>query len=716
MQDGRVVPRVKNLAPAAVQVTTEQLLREAQERQDAGFCAPKQRVEDFEELREYRNRKRKEYEEHIGLSRSDLKEWQAYASWEASQGEFERSRSVYERALEVDPHCVSLWLSYTEMELNGRNVQHARNLFDRAVTLLPRVEQLWYKYVYLEELLENVAGARQVFERWMKWEPEDKAWQAYTKMEERYGEHDRASRIFERWIAVRPEPRIWVKWAKFEEGRSKIDAAREVFKTALEFFGDDIEQIEKAQAVFIAFAKMETRQKEYESAREIYKFALDRVPRDKSSSLYFSYTNFEKQHGTRSTLECTVLAQRRVQYEDDLAHDGQNYDAWLDYVRHEDATMSLKEAGADDAEMGGAIGRVRDVYERAVSHVPPSDAKRHWRRYIYLWLYYALFEEICAKDYERARQVYRTALTVVPHKNFTFAKLWLAFAYFEVRQMDLLAARKVLGGAIGMCPKEKLFKGYIKLEEQLREFDRERSLYEKYIQYDPANSSAWIEYAQLEASLGDHSRTRAIYELALGQPHLSKPENLWKAYIDSEIEQGERVRARTLYERLTGLSGDVKVWSSFAKFESASIPLPANQSSKEGNGEEDKEGMETVKGDMNAARQVFHRGLKYMKEKGLQTERYALLKAGERFEQEHGTTNDLAKVAAMMPIVSRVDVVRDEATQVSDMLFLDDVQKKNPASHEFLQMARMWNESQPNEHVSHENTTPGLREPSENAS
>jgi len=157
------------------------------------------------------------------------------------------------------------------MELKSRNVQHARNLFDRAVTLLPRVDQLWYKYVYLEELLQNVPGARQVFERWMQWEPDDKAWQAYIKMEVRYQESDRASAVYERWVAVRPEPRVWVKWGKFEEERGNLLKAREVFQQALEFFGDEEEQIEKAQAVFSAFAKMETRLKEYERARVIYK-------------------------------------------------------------------------------------------------------------------------------------------------------------------------------------------------------------------------------------------------------------------------------------------------------------------------------------------------------------------------------------------------------------------------------------------------------------
>ena len=37
------------------------------------------------------------------------------------------------------------------------------------------------------------------------------------------------------------------------------------------------------------------------------------------------------------------------------------------------------------------------------------------------------------------------------------------YARFEVRRLDLAAARRVLGTAIGMCPKECLFKGYIQL-------------------------------------------------------------------------------------------------------------------------------------------------------------------------------------------------------------------------------------------------------------
>ena len=45
-------------------------------------------------------------------------------------------------------------------------------------------------------------------------------------------------------------------------------------------------------------------------------------------------------------------------------------------------------------QQDAACGRVREVYERSVAQVPPGAEKSHWRRYIFLWLNYALFEEI----------------------------------------------------------------------------------------------------------------------------------------------------------------------------------------------------------------------------------------------------------------------------------------------------------------------------------
>ena len=183
-------------------------------------------------------------------------------------------------------------------------------------------------------------------------------------------------------------------------------------------------------------------------------------------------------------------------------------------------------------------------------------------------------------------QVYRAALELIPHKRFTFAKLWLLYAQFEIRQkeVELLycnsitiflnfcprqvgLARRALGSALGKCPKSKLFRGYIDLEIQLREFSRCRTLYEKFLEFNPENVQTWMKFAELETLLGDVERARALYELAINQPKLDMPEILWKAYIDFETEQEETDKARELYRRLLDRTQHVKVWLSYAQFE-----------------------------------------------------------------------------------------------------------------------------------------------------
>lgn len=139
-------------------------------------------------------------------------------------------------------------------------------------------------------------------------------------------------------------------------------------------------------------------------------------------------------------------------------------------------------------------------------------------------------------------------------------------------------------------------------------------------QYDPTNSAAWIKYAELETALEDFTRAEAIFELGVSQSSLSMPEILWKAYIDFEIdEQGDREKARSLYERLISLSGHHKVWISYAEFEGSSIPLPRAIREEEEEENEDAE-PRMVAGDPVLARQVFERGYKDLKSKGLKAE------------------------------------------------------------------------------------------------
>ncbi|KAL5799704.1 hypothetical protein ACOSQ3_032796 [Xanthoceras sorbifolium] len=510
--------RVNNKTPALIQVTAEQILREVRERQEAEIRPPKQKITDSTELADYRLRKRKEFEDLIRRMRWNISVWIKYAQWEESQKDFSRARSVWERALEVDYRNHTLWLKYAEVEMKNKFINHARNVWDRAVTLLPRVDQLWYKYIHMEEMISNVAGARQIFERWMNWLPDQQGWLSYIKFELRYNEVDRARQIYERFVQCHPKVSAWIRYAKFEIKSGENGRSRNVYERALEKLADD----EEAEQLFVAFAEFEERCKEMERPR---------------------------------CIEDAIVGKRRFQYEDEVKKNPMNYDTWFDYIRLEESVKNKD--------------RIREVYERAIANVPPAEEKRYWQRYIYLWINYAFYEELDAEDMERTRHVYQECLKLIPHNKFSFAKIWLFAAQFEIRQLNLNGARQILGNAIGKAPKDKIFKKYIEIELQLCNFDRCRKLYEKYLEWSPENCYAWSKYAELERSLAETDRARSIFELAIAQPALDMPELLWKAYIEFEKSEGEYERTRALFERLLDRTKHLK-----AKFDSFCTKIP----------------------------------------------------------------------------------------------------------------------------------------------
>ena len=354
-----------------------------------------------------------------------------------------------------------------------------------------------------------------------------------------------------------------------------------------------------------------------------------------------------------------VINKRKFQYKDEVRANPNNYDAWFDYIRLVESNASLEST--------------RDLYERAIANVPPLQEKTYWQRYIYLWINYALYEELFANDTERTREVYRACLNIIPHTRFTFAKVWLLYAQFEVRQKELTAARKLLGSAIGKCPKPKLFRGYIELELKLREFNHCRKLYEKFLEYNPGNCMTWIKYAELEAILGDIDRSRAIYNLAVEQPQIDMPEVLWKSFIDFETEQEEYEYTRNLYNRLLERTQHVKVWLSFAKFEASLLCDAA----------------------VTNARGIYCRADEALKLTDNREERVMLLEAWLEFEQDRGDQESMEKIQQKIPkkVKKRRKIYREDGSDSGweeywDYVFPDD--RSASSNVKLLQMARLW--------------------------
>ncbi|KAL3101196.1 hypothetical protein niasHT_027952 [Heterodera trifolii] len=652
--------KVKNKAAAVVQITAEQLLREAKERElEAIPPPPKVRITDPEELAENHRRRRKEFEDNIRKNRMQIANWVKYAKWEESTGELQRARSVFERGLDVDHRSITIWLQYAEMEMRNKQVNHARNIWDRAVTILPRATQFWLKYSYMEELVGNIPGARQVFERWMEWEPDEQAWLTFINFEMRYKEVDRARDLYQRYLHVHGHDfKNWVRYAKFEERNGFTGNARAIYEQMLEFFGEE----NLTENILIAFAQFEERQKEFERARVIYQFGIDHLPTTRTTELFKCLTMHEKKFGERLRIEGVIFSKRRHQYEEQVKENPFNYDAWFNYVR------LLMAEEADRAE-------VEECFERAISNVPPYVEKRFWRRYIWLWVYYAIYEELDVEDVGKCREVWRACLDIVPHKQFTFAFIWLMFAQFELRQLNLGSARKILGTAIGKCPKKKLFREYIEMELQLREFDRCRKLYEKFLEFSPDNSISWMKYAELETLLGDEQRARAVFQIAVQQPSLDMPEVLWKAYIDFEIEQGEPERARILYESLLRRTQHLKVWISWVEWEAS-------------NGEFDR------------TRALYKRANQAL-EGAPAEERLLLLEQWRDFEAQHGTEAERSAVERMMPkrVKKRRQITATDGTDAGWEEYFDFIFPQDQASKmnfKLLEAARLWREKNAN--------------------
>lgn len=633
--------KVKNRAPAPIQISAEQILREAAERQHQHRLDPVTKIHDAEEYQSHLRDRRKHFEDNIRYRREHIGNWVKYARFEEDNKEFERARSVFERALEVDHRSAELWLRYSEFEMRNEFVNHARNVLDRGVQILPRVDFLWYKYVYMEEMVGDIPKCRAVFERWMKWMPDDSAWLSFARFEVRCSkEVDRAKNVMVRYVNAYPCAKSFLKYAKWAEYEARNFAlARTVFESILV----ELEPEESRQSrVFRAFASFEERRGEYERARVIYRHAVkmlnlggmekkneddditqqEKVRRD---DLYRAYVAFEKKHGDRAGIEDVLLTKQRREYEQRVKQDPRDYDAWFEYAKLEE-DHGTDYQGGDDQAREASVAKVRDVYERAVSNVPPAEEKKYWKRYIYLWIYYALFEELKMSNLDRAADVYKTCLSIIPHAKFSFAKVWIYAAKLHVRRRDLGSARRILGNAIGRCGKEKIFIEYIALELALGEVDRCRALYANYLKAMPHNCMAWTRFADLERSVGETERCRAIYELAISQPALDMPEILWKGYIDFEIEEGEGNNARRLYERLLERTGHVKVWISYAQFE----------------------GTELGQG-TDVARSVFKKAYERLKDDGLKEERVLILDAWRVFEKLKGDASNVSEVEAMMP-------------------------------------------------------------------
>jgi crooked neck len=177
---------------------------------------------------------------------------------------------------------------------------------------------------------------------------------------------------------------------------------------------------------------------------------------------------------------------------------------------------------------------------------------------------------------------------------------------------------------------------------------------------------------------------RGIFELAV-QQDLDMPEIVWKAYIDLEAGEGERERARHLYERLLERTSHYKVFISYALMEASELGAGEDEDGNDVAGEA---------GDVERARAIFERGYKDLRARGEKEDRALLLDAWGSFEDENGDDADRARVAELRPQTRqkwrKAEDGSNELEMYWDLVFPDDEKEENPSTFKFFQAAQEW--------------------------
>lgn len=658
---------VRNRTAAPVQITAEQILREAQNYSETKLVAPIQHIQNATELQQYKTDQRTSYENRLRSNVNAITVWIKYAQFELKLHEFDRMRSIYERALNNNYTSVSVWLAYAHSELSYKFINHARNIYDRAVVLLPLQNSLWQKYTYMEEILDNIAGARAIYERWMSYQPNIQYWYTYINFEIRHNNISNANQLYERLTVIQQYNTVdtYIKWHKFQLQHGTVQDARGVYERALaELPSDDV----YSSTFLNSFAEFEISQHEYQRVRAIYKYALNKLSKQESLAIFQRYVQFEKQYGTINDIEYTVLQNKIYEYNELIELNPYDYDHWLDYIK-----MLI------DTNYNQTI--ICELFERSLIYAPPIHTKPSYKRYIYLYVYYALYTELVLNDSNKAQTIYKRAIQHTTQHKLYFAKLYINAAMLEIRLLDLSTARQLLGTGIGVCHKKyKIFKYYIELELQLGNIDRCRSLYERQLSLYATQSSIWLAYIQLEYTLQEYNRVRALYQLLIQQNNIDDITAVYNSYIKFEIEQHQYDTVRTLYQQYINQCGHT--YTLYQQYIDYEINITRA---------------------IDRARNVYTDADKYYKSNSSHAyDRYQLIHSWNEFELLYGTLDQQQFVQSKhgTTVKKRREIKNMDTGDIDgyeeyiDYIFADDIDTKKSITMSLLLRAKQWKQQQ----------------------
>ncbi|KAL0225157.1 hypothetical protein RCL1_003069 [Eukaryota sp. TZLM3-RCL] len=455
---------MSSISVAPIQITAEQILLEAFERQaDIYFRPIREEITDEVDLADYLVRRRREYEDKVGRSPTKPKYWIEYASFELSMQDLRRMRSIMERSLIPLYTDIKIWLAYAELELKAGNLPSALTVFQRATSTLPRQDKLWIVYLdVLRRAGKSVEEQREVWNKWMEWHPEVSVWIAFAEFELTFGDLEHINELLSKLIAERPNLETFKEVVKFLKIRVKnLEMAIIFAKKAIEH--DLISSLANLE-VFFELIELYSELKNLNECRKIFNYLLPRVAEEDKQKVGSKWVNFERKFGNPEEIDAVVYLCKKTfcQSKIELIQSNHDVDSVCDLIQLEISS--------------GDQNNVVQIFDQIFSFVIPPSSPKYFK-YVELLIFYANFCEVELKNEILAQNIYEKCLEILPFNQIRLPFFWKAIALFYVRRSQLEKARNILNFGLSINFDDVLIQFYIDLENSLGNVELVSNLY-----------------------------------------------------------------------------------------------------------------------------------------------------------------------------------------------------------------------------------------------
>eukprot|EP00802_Teleaulax_amphioxeia_P004698 Tamp_04702.p1 GENE.Tamp_04702~~Tamp_04702.p1 ORF type:complete len:750 (-),score=187.85 Tamp_04702:197-2446(-) len=472
----------------------------------------------------------------------------------ADVGDIKQARLLLKSAITSNPKHAPAWIAAARLEVIAGKVTQARNLIMQGCEATPLNEDIWLEAasIYPPEQAKKIV-AQAVHHLPTK----VSLWVRASDLEQ---EAKGKRRVLRRALELIPDSeRLWKAAVELEEK----DAARVLLTRAVE---DGCCPL--SVDLWLALARLE----EYQEARKVLNNARKKLPSE--PQIWFTAAKLEE--ANENVQNVTKILERAMrQFADMKLKISDDRDFWQEQAviaekeGYQGVCSGLIEVSADvnvlpherrrvwEAEAESLIERsayhcARTVYQCLIKHYPTKKK---------VWMAAANLEKKHGTP-QRLDEILKKATTFCPKAW----PLWLMGAKEKWLSGDVAAARQILSEAFRSNPdNEDIYLAAVKLENDIKETDRARSLLEK-ARDNAGTARVWMKSALLERDADDLDA--AVKLLSMGVEKYPDFDKLWIMTVQIKEAQGKIEEARQAIATGTGkCPGSTALWTLAAQLE-----------------------------------------------------------------------------------------------------------------------------------------------------